>query len=240
MRIASIRRLWLIGSLLLGLWPLAQAHTMWLETAREGRSGHTHRIELYFGEFSMADKTRVDKWLKGMESGHLELLTPRGQVQVLALSASDSCYSASFVPDQEGWYRITYDCLVPTLWQGTRLHYQSVAWVRVGSPSLAPERTSPFGQGLSLLPHELTEGAFSMPVAHISGSLNGIKLSIQGDNGWSRNVYRYPEGKLAFTPLWPGRYLISSVAKQTYTAEQSAQHGGAKGLYDMITYFVQL
>lgn len=223
----------------------ALAHTMWLETAPQAQLGKKHQVALYFGEFSMADRTPTKGWLTGMHLGKWEVLTPQGETLTLEAVQTDSCYMASFTPKQKGWYRVHYDCVVPQLWRGSQLHYQSIAWVYVGDRGATiseAQRKSPFGQGFTPLPSvepmPQVGQASHFPIAVDSGEHKGLKLTIQGDNGWAKNYYRYPEGQLAFTPIWAGRYLMSATKQSTLTEEESKMHNGAKGIYDMITYFI--
>ena len=180
------------------------AHTMWLETAPKAEKGTAHKVSLYFGEFSMADRTPLRGWLADMEKGRWEVLTPSGEVIILEPKAMDPCYTATFVPEEEGWYRIHYDCWVPELWHGSKLHYQSIAWVQVGNCEKDPERKSPFDQGISFLPAKVDEHHLGQPslfpITTNNGEYKGIKINILGDNGWSKNYYRYPDGMLSFVP----------------------------------------
>lgn len=244
MNITKLLRLLSLSLCLILMTGLAEAHTMWLETSTRGAIGRGHQVSLYFGEFSMADRTPIKGWLKGMHEGTWQVLTPSGELIDLRAHAMDSCYVATFHPQQQGWYRIHYSIVVPELWRGSQLRYQSLAWVYVGQPSEAvteAQRKSPFGQGITFLPP--VEPRFAVgsqthfPVVVDSGSYKGLKVTIQGDNGWAKNYYRYPEGQLSFTPIWSGRYLMSSTKQRTLAPEEAEQYAGAKGVYDMITYF---
>ncbi len=235
----------LFGALLmLFVYGTSFAHTMWLETALKGEKGTAHKVCLYFGEFSMADRTPLKGWLADMEKGRWEVLTPSGNVIRLEPTAADPCYIATFVPEEEGWYRIHYDCWVPQLWKGSKLHYQSITWVQVGNSDKGLERTSPFDQGISFLPakedvHHLGQPSL-FPIATNNGEYKGIKINILGDNGWSKNYYRYPDGMLSFVPIWSGHYLMNATKTRPLTEEEIQKYPDAKSVYDMITYFFEV
>ncbi|MDO4695709.1 hypothetical protein [Porphyromonas sp.] len=237
-------KLFIIATLLIFTSNVANAHTMWLETTTKAELGKEHSVSLYFGEFSMADRTPLKGWLAGMDQGTWEVLTPSGKVIKLTPKSADPCYTASFIPNEEGWYRIHYDCWVPQLWHGSKLHYQSIAWVHVGTSEAGLTHQSPFDQGITFLPPIQVPlrvgGETKFPVATEDGNYKGIKVNILGDNGWSKNYYRFPEGLLSFTPLWPGHYLINSTKTRELSEGEIKKFPDAKGVYDMITYFVKV
>lgn len=230
--------------LLFMIAPVASAHTMWLESKTTGVVGEAHKVELFFGEFSMSDKTPTKDWLKGLWSGEFKVTTPSGAVIDLKAEAEEICYSASFTPTEEGWYRVHYDCFSPTKWQGSELHYLSVFWIKVGSPKASPMERSPFENGLSLLPPTRSElngsQVIKFPIFKNNEVPKRIALNILADNGWRKNYYRLNEGMLEMLPLWKGRYLLNEVIRKTYTPEESAAKDGAKGLYSNITYFFEV
>ncbi|MDO4789838.1 MAG: hypothetical protein Q3998_02615 [Porphyromonas sp.] len=234
----------LLPILLFLIAPVASAHTMWLESKTTGTVGKAHRVELFFGEFSMSDKTPTKGWLEGLWSGDFKVTTPSGTVIDLKAEAEEICYAATFTPTEEGWYRVHYDCFSPTNWQGSELHYLSVFWIKVGNPKLGPVEKSPFAGGLSLLPPTYGEAdgkqVIKFPVLVNNEAPKRIALNILADNGWRKNYYRLNEGNLEMLPLWKGRYLLNEVIRKTYTAEESAARGGAKGLYSNITYFFEV
>lgn len=238
----------LIAAVLLCItsWGIARGHTMWLETIQNGAKGTPHKVHLFFGEFSMADRTPLSGWLADMDKGRWEVLSPSGKVITLSPTPSDSCYTSTFVPEEDGWYRIHYDCWVPQLWNGLKLHYQSITWVRVGSSPNGLHASSPFDQGLSFGPYIKPSEAQSLqcnspiPISSNKNDLKGVKINILGDNGWSKNYYRFPDGQIHFSPLWHGEYLINSTQTRALTEAEKSLFPQARSVYDMITYYIEV
>lgn len=236
-----MKRRILFSILGLSMFLSLNAHTVWIESALIGKKGVVHRVELNFGEFSMEDKTPAQDWLEGLSDGVLQVMSPNGDLTDLHVEASDSCFAAVFTPDQEGWYRIHYDCLVEKAWHGTKLHYQSIAWVCVGTPKDAPIVDSPFKNGVVFLPslsnnHKVGEKIL-YPVRKDKEIPKRIALNVLASNGSRKNYYRLEDGNLVVTPLWKGRFLVNFTEKNTFCPEESEKNGGLKGTYSTLTYF---
>ncbi|SUB89390.1 Uncharacterised protein [Porphyromonas macacae] len=221
-----------------------EAHTMWMETNRTGKIGQKQNISLYFGEFSMKDKTAMKHWMKGMDKGLWQVLTPSGNIIELERTPTDSCYIATFIPQEEGWHCIVFDCRVEEMYRGMKIHYQSIAWVKVGISEKNLITVSPFDQGILFLPpvsKEIKTGQMAcFPLSVRNDEYKGVRVSLLGDTGWKKDFYRYPNKAVEFMPLWAGRYLLHSTITRDLTETESSKYPEAKKIYDTITYYFEV
>ena len=204
---------WTIG-LLLWLtvaWGNLQAHTMWIETPFAGRVGEPQTVKIYFGEYSLRMISETRQWFSNIADCELKLLAPDGSTVELEKTRADSCYTAAFTPQAEGWYLLYFEQVVRDLYEGMHITYQAQAWVKVGQPAGLPEVKSPFSTGRLILPPmvpfrlgesaevRLTEGG--MPAT-------SRRFTLTSDNGWRKNLRTDAVSGSAATPLiFPAHFL---------------------------------
>ncbi|MDO4704009.1 hypothetical protein [Tannerella sp.] len=197
--------------LLLSITHWSKAHTMWIESSYQGNVGHEQQVKIFFGEFSIDMITPTKKWFSDIADCKLMLLTPNGEKKALSKAQEENYYTASFMPESEGWYLIYLEHLVKDLYEGMRITYQALSWVRVGNPTGLPVVQSPFSNGKLILP-PLTpfELNASTEVTLVKGSAPVVsqRFALTANNGWRKTLRSGKESGTASTELiFPAKYL---------------------------------
>lgn len=197
--------------LLLIITHLSKAHTMWIESSYQGYIGQEQQVKIYFGEFSINMITPAQKWFSDIADCKLMLLTPDGEKKALSKAREENFYTASFTPEAEGWYLVYLEHLVKDLYQGMRITYQALSWVKVGSPTGLPDVPSPFSDGKLILPPQTPfELNTSAEVALLRNRAPVVsqRFTLTANNGWRKSLRSDKEsGKASTELIFPAKYL---------------------------------
>lgn len=223
---------------------LSKAHTIWIETASQGRIGQQQQVSIYFGEFSMNMPTPTLNWFSDLPDCQLMLLTPNGEKSTLAKKQEDEFYTASFTPETEGWYLLYIEHIVKDLYQGMRITYQAIAWVKIGTPNELPSIESPFSNGKLILPpatpSKLNE---TTDVTLIKKGTPAVsqRFTLTSNKGWKMNLRSNKEtGKASSELLFPAKYLYEWSENITIKNEEDKIQPEHKADYINTCYFFKL
>lgn len=190
---------------------VSKAHTMWIESSYQGNVGQEQQVKIFFGEFSIDMITPTQKWFSDIADCKLMLLTPSGEKKVLSKTREENFYTASFTPEAEGWYLIYVEHLVKDLYEGMRITYQALSWVKVGSPTGLPAVSSPFGNGKLILPPQTPfelNASTEVTLVKNSAPVVSQRFTLTANNGWRKSLRSGKESGTASTELiFPAKYL---------------------------------
>ncbi len=190
---------------------MLKAHTMWIESSYQGHVGQEQQVKIFFGEFSIDMITPTKKWFSDIADCKLMLLTPSGEKKALSKAQEENCYTASFTPEAEGWYLIYLEHRVKDLYEGMRITYQALSWVKVGSPTGLPTVPSPFSNGKLILPPQTPFELNTLTEARLvrdGTSVVSQRFTLTANNGWRKSLRSSKESGMASTELiFPAKYL---------------------------------
>ncbi|RRD59304.1 hypothetical protein [Tannerella forsythia] len=197
--------------LLLIIPHVSKAHTMWIESSYQGNVGQEQQVKVFFGEFSIDMITPTKKWFSDIADCKLMLLSPNGEKKALSKAQEENCYTASFTPEAEGWYLIYLEHRVKDLYEGMRITYQALSWVKVGSPTGLPAVPSPFSNGKLILPPQTPfELNTSTEVTLVKNSAPVVsqRFTLTANNGWRKSLRSGKEsGKASTELIFSAKYL---------------------------------
>lgn len=196
----------LAGVLCLGLGT-ASAHALWIETATQGKKGVSQDVKVYFGEFGTEDISPATEWFSDLKDFELLLITPDNKQIKLPVKAAGNAYSASFVPEMDGTYQLAIRKTAGEVYYGYKLDYNASATIQVGAAKTDLKPSNP----LAILPVS-GEGQVNKVIrlqAAADATWKGEqKLTVISPNTWTKRLYPGQDHQAAFTPLWPGKYLV--------------------------------
>ncbi|UGU15554.1 DUF4198 domain-containing protein [Sinomicrobium kalidii] len=213
-----MKKLMLLTIAVLGLQQ-ANAHFLWLETDSRGTLNQSHEIRVYFGEYTLGAREKTDGHFTYAEDFTLHLIGPEGKKTRLDKKAATDHYTASFVPETAGVYRVVltndnvevvdyteYDLGI------FKTEYASVATVHVGAEknrgaeksSLSKLEVIPVDEGEEIVLQVIYDGK---PLAE-----NELKVFLPG--GWEKTLQTDEEGKVAFSLPWNERYVAETSFKE--------------------------
>lgn len=216
---------------------LAQAHTVWIDTASKAKVNKKHEIKLFFGELD--DPTPTAKWFSDIKDMEVKVISPSGKEQIIReKSQNEKYYSAYFTPTEKGVYVVSVNHLVRDLHRGMKITYQSVAYVNTGSenkevkmgvaPSEFVMNTSDFVLNKDKKIKLIAKGEVKQRE----------KISVESENGWGRTLSTNKDGEVDVKLLWKGKYLIS----HGVSVKEEGKHNGQDYTLDIksLTYFVDI
>lgn len=190
---------------------LSKAHTIWIESAYQGHIGQEQQVHIYFGEFSIDMITPTQKWFSDLADCKLMLIAPDGQKTTLTKSQEDNAYTASFTPESEGWYLLYIEHPVKDLYEGMRITYQAMTWVKAGNPEGLPSIVSPFNNGkLMLPPQEAFQLNTTTEITLTQKDKPAVsqRFTLTSNKGWRKSLRSGKESGTASTELiFPAKYL---------------------------------
>lgn len=215
------------------------AHALWIETAPTGKKGQPQEVRVFWGEFADKDISPLDKWFSDTQSYTLTLITPDKKEIPLTSAPGKDHYKAFFTPETEGVYTVVMKHIVKDVYHGSRLDYHSSAAVLVGKGETTPE-TNKNAVSVFVTP----KGQFKVNENISLQALMDLKpaaeqeVKVFAPNGWGKELWTDSTGKVTFTPLWPGRYMVEVAGDQ----EKAGQHNGTafEKVWRCATYCIEV
>lgn len=201
---------------------LTFAHALWIETSENGKIGTTQTVKVYYGEFVAGERDTVSKWYSDVKDFTLWITGPDQKKVQLKLAPGLNYYEGSFTPSQNGTYVLTVSHEAKDLGGTTKYHFLSSANVNVGKTLAA---TSPATNALQLIKPS-ANNKVNEPITMNVFLNNAVAVkktvTIFSPTGWSRELTTDASGKVTFTPLWPGQYVV----EVTDTNKTPGEHYG--------------
>ncbi|MDQ7948263.1 MAG: hypothetical protein REI78_15995 [Pedobacter sp.] len=114
------------------------AHALWIETAAVGKKGKAQEVKVFFGEYEGKEIDSAQKWFSNLKDFSLVLTSPSGKTRVLKTVADLFCHKTSFIPTEDGVYKLSIVHEVATIYENAKIEYYAFADVAVGNGLLSP------------------------------------------------------------------------------------------------------
>lgn len=216
------------------------AHALWIEAPFTAVPGEQQTLKVYYGEYAHKEIEKVEDWYSDVREFALYLIAPDGKKTQLQTKANGDHFVAEFTPEQEGVYTLTV--AHDTKFEGkTKYQFNTTATVAVGKSLSGKENSSGNDIATTLngagskfkvnKPIELTTLLKSLPAEDIS-------FEIFSPSGWNQQLTSGKDGKIVFTPLWKGIYMIEA---SKYRAEEGELDGaGFENVWRCATYLFEV
>jgi len=215
------------------------AHALWIETNPAGVKGKPQEVKIYFGEYSDNDITLASKWFSDLKDFSLVVIGPDKKETRLSATAKENCYSAEFTPAEQGVYTVVMHHIVKDTYGTMKLDYNSSATVVVGN-QLNGNEAGINSNIISLFADSAfaakTNKTVNIKALYDGKPAAGQEMKVFAPNGWGKTLYSNDAGGIAFTPLWPGKYM----AEYAYTDKTPGEHNGKKyeSVWKVATYII--
>ena len=128
----NIQFLLLLPAFLLLNAGLCQAHALYIDTNPQATLGETQEVKIYYSEFKDRTHEKVADWYSNVAGFELWLVQPNGKRVQLPTAAREDHFTASFVPEQAGNYRLEIGHTAEDPGEGTAYQFNAFAQVWAG------------------------------------------------------------------------------------------------------------
>lgn len=199
----------------------ASAHALWVKTAAVGKKGTQHEVQVYFAEpGQQREPVEGEEWrmVKGFD---LWVISPSGKESRLELKAQSDFYSTTFIPREEGLYRVllkhekigvlTFDKAAPFV-----PYFYASANVWVGNEAGITDALLPGRDQLPVSIVPVVKKGTSKVFFHIS-SPEGLQyqVTVFSPSGTVTKLEAGKKGQAAFDAAEPGDYQAELSAVDT-------------------------
>lgn len=201
------------------------AHAFWIETNTTGKKGQAQEVRVYFGEYADKDISPLDKWFSDTKDYKLTLITPDNKAIPLTSTPGTDHYKAVFTPETDGVYTIVLQHTVKDVYHGSRLEYHASAVVQVGKSN---KGDVPSANNNAVSIYTVAKQAYKTSQDIILQAwmdqqpASKKEVEVVAPNGWAKKVYTDSTGKAAFSPEWPGRYMLEVAGSE----KKAGEHNG--------------
>jgi uncharacterized GH25 family protein len=204
----------------------ACAHALWIETEPNASIGKPHHAKVFYGEYSLKEFEKTDKWYADVNTFVLWLTAPDGRKTQLTRAAAADHYTASFTPDQKGTYVLSIGHSAGEVSRGYVYQFNASAAVTVGNA--VPSALALASTELYLQTEKGPEGKYGIVKAYYKGQpASDISVTVSGPSGWSKVFKTDKDGVLQFELLWKGTFALEGVYTSNETgtiAEKNYEH----------------
>lgn len=187
------------------------AHGLWIETKAAGKVGQAQEVKLFYGEYAQNERDETAKWYSDVKELTLWLIGPDQKKVKLPTTLGDNVAMASFTPEANGQYTLVVSHPAKDLGGKTKYHFLTSTTIQVGKAA-AVVNGDLISNELKIYPSVATVYQVKKPVklkAVHDGELKaGATVSVFSPSGWSQTLITGKDGEIAFTPEWPGRYVV--------------------------------
>ena len=188
------------------------AHALWIETPSKGVKNQQQTVKIYYGEYAQKELENVGDWYSDVSQFTLWLIAPDGSRTQLETHPEANCFVASFTPEKEGIYTlvVAHDAKFEG---ATKYQFNAAASVAVGQSLEGKENQT--GQDISTTLNSATAVYKVNKPVDLTALLQGqpaedISVEVFSPAGWNMSLTSDKEGKVSFTPVWKGVYMIEA------------------------------
>ncbi len=215
------------------------AHALWIETASTGKKGQQQEVKVFFGEYESNETDSAAKWFSNLKDFKLALTAPNGSTKVLTALPDVLFYKASFVPDQEGHYKISIVHEVAAVYEKAKIEYYAFADVAVGTSKI--NTAFPSDAALTIRPakHGLKVGDLAVhEVIYHKKPFANQKLTVVGPDKKGQPVETDVQGKFIFKPVAKGNYFLEAFTEDKTPGKLNGQD--YEKTWHLVTYTTEV
>jgi hypothetical protein len=205
-----------------------QAHALWIHTAAKAQLGKAHDFTIYYADYNEKAIEKVDDWYSDVSDFELYLVSPSGKRSKLSYVKGMENAKGSFIPDEEGVYRLEIGHSAKTAPGETVYQFNAVAYVHAGSAKSNPGYESALDLDLV---HK--DGTYQVLLS--GAPLSGSEVGILGPNGKSVALTTDSKGFFAPDLKTSGTYFIEAT---TYKELPKGDPSGMKAIWRCATQLV--
>ncbi len=193
------------------------AHAVWIETEGKAAKNRVQVVKVFYGEFPEGLPDSTSKWYSDVKSLEVYVTSPGGKRTKLKLEDAFTCLNASFTPQEEGLYYISTEHTAQDLGGTTKYTFIAMKPVLVGDSGTA-ERLPDVSLAILSDPAGYSiKKQIELTVLNNGQPYAGGEVQIMTAAGWVKTIKANQEGKIRFTPVLKGAYVIET---STYTKQE--------------------
>src|SRR5690554_295343 len=188
------------------------AHALYIETSSQGKAGQRQEVKVYYSEFADGTVEKVADWYSDVKEFQLWLIHPDGQKTALETTAQEDHFTANFVPEKKGTYRLEISHTAEDPGEKTAYQFNTFAQVTVGKKASEIPLTNS-GPELYLLekPQPKKNAGSKTFVTYFKGEpMGGISATVFLPSGKTKEVESNSEGLLPIEFSEKGTYFIEA------------------------------
>ena len=109
-----------------------QAHALWIHTGSVARLGEAHEFTVFYADYHEGAIEKVEDWYSDVNTFKIFLVGPSGKRTPLVYQKASDHVKGSFIPEEEGLYRLEIGHSSKTEPGKTLYQFNAVAYVQVG------------------------------------------------------------------------------------------------------------
>lgn len=208
------------------------AHALWIHTDSQGQKGQSHAFTIYYADYHEGAVETIADWYSDVREFDLYLVSPSGTKTQLDYEAEKDFVKGSFVPEEEGIYRLEIGHSSKTEAGETLYQFNALAYVSIGSKTKqANFKNSP---DLVLLPGK-SKGVYQVQLE--GKPLPESEVSILGPDSVSQTLSSDAKGEFAADFSSKGTYYVEA---STYKEYPQGHSSGLSGIWRCVTQVIQI
>ena len=193
------------------------AHAVWIETEGKAAKNRVQVVKVFYGEFPEGLPDSTSNWYSDVNSLEVYVTGPGGKRTKLVLEDAFTCLNGSFIPEEEGLYYISTEHTAQDLGGTTKYTFIAMKPVLVGDSGTA-ERLPDVSLAILSDPAGYSiKKEIELTVLNNGQPYAGGEVQILTAAGWVKTIRANQEGKIRFTPVLKGAYVIET---STYTKQE--------------------
>jgi uncharacterized GH25 family protein len=191
----------------------AQAHYIWIELKGEKAVGQTQEVRIYYGEFNEGVREVKGGRLEEVAGIESWIITPSGKRVPLNIAIDASYYRATFQALEKGIYRVVAVNVTRDVvdWSKHKIGIVRPVYYTSREVMIGSSETSTDNSELPQLSIVSTDKQNNYQVLFNNQPVANAKVLFHAPNEWSKELQTNQDGKVAFTPLWKGQYIIECI-----------------------------
>ena len=186
----------------------ASAHALWIETNSTGIKNTKQEVKIFYGEYASKEIEPLDKWYSDVKDFKLILTTPSNKQIEIQKTVTGNHFSSDFTPTEDGIYALSIYHAGKDLSKTNLYAFSSLAFVKVYGNAL-PAITNNFY--VKVNPKKYNVGNTVEAIVIKAGKPQAdAEVLVMSQEGWSKSFKTDPQGKISFTALWKGNYVIEA------------------------------
>jgi uncharacterized GH25 family protein len=219
---------------IIGNIAFSSAHALFIKTETTATIGKSHEVIIFYAEPADGKKEQLKDWWSNTTAFSLWLIQPDGHKKQLEVNPNDNHFTAAFTPSLNGAYQLAIYHDVAETFDATQYQFNASATVNVGNAS----SKAPVADGLSITfasAKNKADSALYFMVLDKGKPVVEAPVTFFAINGWSKTILSDAKGKISFSPLWKGNYLI-----ETYKVDEVENEADFNKKHRIVTTILEV